>query len=630
MNWLVEEFKATQSHERKLQILTLSPLSINRTVQIFNTTTYMVNKSRKLRKDFGILPEIPKVSKGRVITEDMRREVENFYNSDDVSRVCPGKSDFLSIKDKNGQKQHVQKRLILGNLKEIYEQYKNEFQHSPKVGFSTFASLRPKYCIIAGANGTHSICVCVYHQNPKLMISAIGCKDINIKILMEKCVCNMNNKQCMLQQCRKCPGINGISNFLQLMLESDCRDIINFSQWVQTDRSTLEILSLSIDEFIGKLSGQIRKLTKHHFIAKCQSNYIKDLKNNIQESEGIIIGDFSENYSFVVQDASQAFHWTRNQATIHPFILYYKENTNLCHNTFCFISNCLEHKTTLVYVFQKALMTEINKLFPNIRKIHYFTDGSVAQYKNRYNFINLCYHDKDFYGIIAEWNFFATSHGKNVCDGIGGMVKRAATKASLQRTTEHHILTAKDLYTYSESNFPSIKFFYITTEEFQKEELFLKHRFKEPKTIKGTQGFHKVIPKNINRLLAYEISDSDIYKEFKYQTDGGWEIINDCCKFNVDNKPTDVESINGKYVACIYESKIWLGFVELCSLEYQDVKIKFMYNLSQNVYYFPDVEDTCWVQLENIIYVMSQPNITSKRKIEYSFDRKELLRAHQL
>ena len=32
---------------------------------------------------------------------------------------------------------------------------------------------------------------------------------------------------------------------------------------------------------------------------------------------------------------------------------------------------------------------------------------------------------------IAEWNFFATSHGKGPPDGVGGFIKREAAKASL-------------------------------------------------------------------------------------------------------------------------------------------------------------------------------------------------------
>jgi hypothetical protein len=57
-----------------------------------------------------------------------------------------------------------------------------------------------------------------------------------------------------------------------------------------------------------------------------------------------------------------------------------------------------------------------------IKHIHYFSDGSAAQYKNFKNFINLCNHYNDF-GITAEWNFFCTSHVKSPCDGIGGTVK---------------------------------------------------------------------------------------------------------------------------------------------------------------------------------------------------------------
>ena len=51
-----------------------------------------------------------------------------------------------------------------------------------------------------------------------------------------------------------------------------------------------------------------------------------------------------------------------------------------------------------------------------------------AQYKNCKN---LCHHFEDF-GVRAEWDFFATSHGKSAGDGAGGTLKRLATRASLQ------------------------------------------------------------------------------------------------------------------------------------------------------------------------------------------------------
>ena len=54
-----------------------------------------------------------------------------------------------------------------------------------------------------------------------------------------------------------------------------------------------------------------------------QSTYFKNLKEEIQEGELVLVGDFSKNYSFVVQDAVQGFHWDNSQCTIHPFVAYY-------------------------------------------------------------------------------------------------------------------------------------------------------------------------------------------------------------------------------------------------------------------------------------------------------------------
>jgi len=85
------------------------------------------------------------------------------------------------------------------------------------------------------------------------------------------------------------------------------------------------------------------------------------------------------------------------------------------------------------------------------KKIIYFSDGVASQYKNRKNFLNLCYHEKDF-GIRAEWHFSATSHGKGACDGVGGTVKRLATKASLQKPFDEQIMTPLQLFEWASAN----------------------------------------------------------------------------------------------------------------------------------------------------------------------------------
>ena len=57
------------------------------------------------------------------------------------------------------------------------------------------------------------------------------------------------------------------------------------------------------------------------------------------------------------------------------------------------------------------------------------------------------------FDVECEWHFFATSHGKSPCDGIGGMVKRTTGGTSLQRPYENQILTPQDMYTFCKKNF---------------------------------------------------------------------------------------------------------------------------------------------------------------------------------
>ena len=134
----------------------------------------------------------------------------------------------------------------------------------------------------------------------------------------------------------------------------------------------------------------------------------------------------------------------------------------LVHRSFCLISDHTDHNVMMVYKI-KQLFTEYLKVeLPHIKKLVYFSDGCAGQYKNKKNLYNLCRHQKEF-GLRAEWNFFATSHGKSPYDGLGGTIKRITVRTSLQRHKEHHILTPSDMFNFCNTtpSLSSIKFFYI-------------------------------------------------------------------------------------------------------------------------------------------------------------------------
>ncbi|XP_044590057.1 uncharacterized protein LOC123268763 isoform X3 [Cotesia glomerata] len=131
-------------------------------------TKDIVKVWKSLRERRGIL-SLPDSKPGRPLSEDVKSKVLKFYVDDETSINMPGMKDFVSVRNNEGVREHIQKRLILSNLKELYELFKLEYPDC-KVGFSMFASLRPKYCVLAGSGDTHTVCVCSIHQNVKLMI----------------------------------------------------------------------------------------------------------------------------------------------------------------------------------------------------------------------------------------------------------------------------------------------------------------------------------------------------------------------------------------------------------------------------------------------------------------------------
>lgn len=173
---------------------------------------------------------------------------------------------------------------------------------------------------------------------------------------------------------------------------------------------------------------------KHDFLARTQGNSYSEAKKNVKPGEFVVSLDFSQNHTFTVQNAIQSHHWViYPQATLHPHIIHYNQNGKTKHTSVLIVSEKTTHDTSSVHLVNSKLIVFLKAKFgvENVKKIYYYSDGAASQYKNRYDFINLAHHRKDF-GVDAEWHFSATSHGKGACDGLGGTVKRHARRSSLQ------------------------------------------------------------------------------------------------------------------------------------------------------------------------------------------------------
>jgi hypothetical protein len=550
---LKERFASCREKSEQLQILSVLPKSwpLGRIENEFGVSNYMARKVKELVREKGIFAT-PNARLGKTLPKSTADLVRAFYVSDDVSRPMPGMKDSVSMKV-DGIKTQVQKRLILNNLKEIYHQFKEEHTET-KIGFSKFAELRPKNCILAGASGTHTVCVCTIHQNVILMMSAAKIAEMtkeyenpltNYRSCLDRLICTTPQSSCYLGECDECPGIETFQQELRSVFDEEMVDTVVYREWVSVDRTTLRTECKGVNEFVDIFCARLHALLRHSFIATSQAKYQKQLKNNLIEGEVLVICDFSENYSFVMQDAAQGYHWNNAQATVHPFVAYFKENSELKHTSFVVISECLRHDTVAVHLFKKKMIEHLNDTLPFIpAKVYYFSDGAASQYKNRFNFLNLCLHEEDF-GMPAEWHFTATSHGKGACDGVGGTVKRLAARASLQRPYGQQIMTPRDLFAWAKESIPSVAFAYTTIADHDAEESYLKDRFLNARAIAGTQKLHAFIPISKDRVQTKVFSLAPNSKIEKVSLLAG-EIL--------------LSQMQG-YVTCVHNNQWWVGCV---------------------------------------------------------------------
>lgn len=303
---LKEKFNSTTKKSEKVQVLTVLPKSwpIRRIQSEFGVSDYMARKAKNVVKEKGIL-STPNPKPGNPLAAHTADLVCGFYESDEVSRMMPGRKDFVSVKQ-GDQRVHVQKRLVLNNLKEAYQLFKDKFPDE-KIGFSTFAELRPKQCVLAGASGTHTVCVCTIHQNVKLMMLGAKVPQLtahrslplsSYRHCLAQIICNPPQPGCYFGTCASCPGISKLTDDLVTLMDDNLIDDIVFKQWVSVDRSTLETMSKPVDEFIDLFCDKLKLLLPHSFTAAEQTSFYTDCKSALQQGELVVTADFSENYAF--------------------------------------------------------------------------------------------------------------------------------------------------------------------------------------------------------------------------------------------------------------------------------------------------------------------------------------------
>ena len=216
-------------------------------------------------------------------------------------------------------------------------------------------------------------------------------------------------------------------------------------------------------------------------------------------------------------------------------------------------------------------------------------------------------HKKDV-KVSAKWNFLATSHGKQPCDGIGGTVKRLVAKASLQRNISNQILNAHSMFEFCWGNIQHL-FFFVAKDEVLEARQRLEKRLVGTKAVPGTRSFHQFEPVSEIKIAARRCS-KDIQYDFVHDlyASGNKEPIS-ICIFD--------------YVACIYDGTWWIFVVLEKNEEELDVLIKSMHPSGPTrSIHWSEKEDLCWIPETKIICTTAAPCTVSGT--QYTITRREI------
>ncbi|KAK3929167.1 ARL14 effector protein [Frankliniella fusca] len=605
---LQEYINQSSSDADNLHALSVLPrsMSVEKIREYFNVSKRLVKNTKSLVDRSGILCT-PNKKLGRPKSEEILDAAKRFYLRQDISKELPGKNNFVTVRE-NGVRERRQVHLLMANIRHVHEEFLKNHPDM-QLSLSKFASVRPKECYLASKSGMHNVCVCTIHENPKLMfkgarlntISALKCNSVTDCI--KYFVCGQPTTECYFRTCEKCPDKTLFSNIIQNHFDSEMVEEVTYNQWECTDRGNIITKISSIEDFVEDLVTLLEDLVTHHFIFKEQSSYFNERLNTLKDGEVVIVGDFAENYSFLVQNSIKAMYFNQKQSTIHPFSVTYWDPISAKKEQKCFavISDYMDHSTVAFYAFQRKLLEELKKRNINMKMVYYFSDGCSGQYKNKKMAANVWYHEKDF-GVPAQWHFFATSHGKSACDGIGGTLKRLASYYSKQHTEPgSQITTPRRLFEWAQENIKGICSLWVSTQEVAEVEKLLQVRFNSAYKIDGIKSSHSIIP--------CHGETSVLIKKYSHAQEGSKRKIS-----TVEDKHLNIDEVRGFIIYHQEEPNWFLGYVNTVNKDAEEISIEQLKTKTGKKYEFIFEENQTKTILLDEILMLVNPQIMSRGK----------------
>ena len=484
---------------------------------------------RRGRKDWWN-PKKRKARKDRLPRETVEK-VEDWFLSSVIAKEVPCKRQVYKKKDASGEVSVTPRYVMTMTMQEAYKRFQQGHPEE-SIGFTAFKQLKPKQ-VSRVSHTSRRTCLCQTCCNMSLMLEALMKGPKSDKLLSIKCkkdladltLCPYDEKpmvMCLHHVCDKCSA-KKLSSILAEDLIKYKDEEVSFHRWeyvavpVKEGEKNKRVLScvvkkIPFPKLIQQCEADLQFYPRHHFEAEWQQHQLTlCTESYVGKTNVMAVMDFAENYRVSYQNEVQTAFFDPVQVTIYPMMYYYKDKNNkVVKHAIIGISNDVKHDATLAKQFQTAAIDIIQENGVKITSIHEWTDGCAAQFKGKHAF-----HDLSMAPIQTTRNFFVTSHGKNVCDGLGAVVKNMAYRYVLG----HNIISgAYDLFEYCKSSVahPSKEIVKEGKQSYISQRDFVFVDFKEVghdrhdvKTLSGTRKLHVV--QNMGMPLSIKTRNLSCY-----------------------------------------------------------------------------------------------------------------------
>lgn len=296
----------------------------------------------------------------------LKREIKEFYERDDVSRVSPKIRDVKEyVCPDTGNKILLPTRHMLYTGREafaLFDEQQREIGHGIELfckllrilylrtiiyincilpinletcGITFFQNQRPKHVKPIG-DLPHDVCLCSYHQNFIYTVEALHKYVPGIPSYQDDFLgyflCEVSSMECWYGRCDKCTGVT-IPKLVALGNEIDFAMPVSWNVWkknLHDNRTEKHVENKTMADLIAHTVALSPQFLIHNFNKREQSDtfnmHDRPRAANVEYAlEGLLQIDFAENFVCVNQDEVQNAHWNQQQLTLFTSGLYYND-----------------------------------------------------------------------------------------------------------------------------------------------------------------------------------------------------------------------------------------------------------------------------------------------------------------